>query len=535
MGTLRRRFASWMTFSVLIVLAAAVFSLIGCNSDQTQTKSTFSYSEDSDPASLDPALVDDVAGGNVVRYMFDGLVTYDSTTSEAKPAIAESWESNADATEFTFHLRSGAKFTDGTEINAQSFVDSWTRALAPATQSSTASAVFQPVMGASALSAGETDKLAGVQAIDASTLKVTLEYPMADFVSLLGHPAAAPVPLAAAGDKQNTFGEHPVGNGPYMLSEWKRDDSLVLVKNPDYYGSAGTLDQITVKIIPNPATAVAELKAGNVDAVRTLPPGQSEALRSDSSVKFFTGDADSVRFVGFDTTKAPFDNQKVREAFAYAIDQDAIANKVLQGQESPADGIVPTAVPGHQNGAMAYNFDPEKAKVVLAEAGFPDGQGLPQLTLYYPGVGPAADAAQAIQSQLRNIGVQVEIAGLDEGAFTEQMIAGDFSIFLIGWQADAPNADGYLFPLFDSENMGATDVFKYANPEVDDLLGKARSTTDPGQRTGFYNDAERKILVDSPVVPVSFGQENMIYAPRVTKFVVTPLGDIALNEITVSK
>ncbi|MHB8858402.1 MAG: peptide ABC transporter substrate-binding protein [Thermoleophilia bacterium] len=528
-----RRFSGFAFLAALFVIVVVAIPAIGCGDSQSQG-GTFTYAESSDPPSLDPALAEETVGGNIDRYLFDGLIRYDSKTSEVQPAVAESWDTNEDATVYTFHLRDGVKFSDGSDVTANDFVYSWTRALTPETQSSMAQEIFMPVMGAAAVANGQAKSITGVEAIDSHTLKVTLERPMADFVTLLGHPVASPVPQKAVEDKSVSFAEKPTGNGPFMVKSWTHDDSVVLVKNPNYYGSAGSLDTVTVKIIPNPATAIAELKAGSVDAVREIPPGQTDSLKSDSSVKFFQGSSDSVRYMAFDISKPPFDNVKVREAFAAAIDRETIANKVLQGQEAPADGLVPTSVPGHQNGALAISFNPEKAKSLLAEAGYPGGSGLPPVTLNYPGAGTAADVAQAIQSQLKTVGIPVELNGVDPGVFGEQMGSASFALFLIPWQGDAPNIDSYVFPLFASENIGATNVFQYNNPAVDQLLVDARSNTDADARTAIYNDAERKIIAEWPAVPVTFGMQTMAYAPRVTNFAVTPLGDIALTDITVS-
>jgi len=192
-GIFRQRSTGFVLLAILLTMAVAPAFIMGCG-DETTSRSVFSYAESSDPASLDPAQVDEVVAINIARYLFDGLVGYDTDTSEVVPAVAESWESNSDATEYIFHLRKGVRFTNGSEVKAGDFVYAWTRALAPDTMSSTAYAILQPVKGATDLADGKTDMLPGVEATDDYTLKVTLEFPMADFVSLLGHPVAAPVP-----------------------------------------------------------------------------------------------------------------------------------------------------------------------------------------------------------------------------------------------------------------------------------------------------------------------------------------------------
>lgn len=526
--------------AVLVVAGVMFIPLAGCDSSGSTTSSdtsskSFSYAEASDPTAIDPALVDESVGVNITRYLFDGLIAYDSTNGDVEPAVAESWDISEDLTVFTFHLRKGVKFTNGREVTADDFVYAWTRALKPDTQSSMAMTVMEPIKGAGELANGETDKLAGVEAVDGSTLKVTLNYPQAEFVTFLGHPVCSPVPREEVERTDANFSEAPVGNGSFKVKEWKKGESVTLERNPDYYGEKAEVGQVTVKIIPSDATAVAELKAGNVDAVKIIPPGQTEALRNDSSVKFFEGNAAAVRFIGFNLVDAPWkDNVKLRQAINYAIDRETIAGKVLQGQATAADGIVPAGTPGHQDNAMPYDYNQEKARSLLAEAGYPEGQGLPTLTLSYTNEGLSPDIAQAVQAQLKAIGLQAEISGLEGNSFIEQMVSGQLPMFLISWQADYPSVDTFLYPLFSTASIGAQNVFQYSSPEVDKLLEEARSTLDAGKRNGTYNEAERKILTDAPLAPVVFNNDVMIYALRVTKFVHTPRGDLALNEIEVS-
>jgi peptide/nickel transport system substrate-binding protein/oligopeptide transport system substrate-binding protein len=523
-------FASFMFLSL-----AVVFWMAGCQGGGTATTGqlTFSYSEETDPSSLDPALVEEKVAGNISRYLFDGLVRYDSQTGEVKPAVAESWDISRDATVFIFHLQKGVKFSNGREVKADDFIYAWTRALEPATKSPTAQSVLGAVKGASDLAAGKASKLAGSEALDDYTLKVTLESPLAEFPTFLGHPVSSPVPKEEVERKDVNFAEKPVGNGPYVVKEWRHNEELVLEKNPDYYGTPPQLDEIIVKIIPSASTAIAELKAGNLDVVKEVPSGQVESLRNDSSINFFQGRSDAVWFIAFDVSKPPFDNLKLRKAFTLLVDRDTIADKVLQGQQFAADGIVPSSVAGYQGGVMPA-YDPEKAKTLLAEAGYPEGKGLPALILTYPDAPQMADVAQAVQASFKKANVPVEIKGMDEAAFMEAMTSGQLNFFLIAWQADFPGLDTFLQPLFHSENIGATNVFQYNNPEVDKLIENARSTTDTAERNRIYNEAERKILVDAPLIPITFGQDVLVYSPRVTNFVYTPLGDLALDEITVT-
>jgi peptide/nickel transport system substrate-binding protein/oligopeptide transport system substrate-binding protein len=517
---------------LVIGLLLGSLALSGCGSEAA--KSSFSYAEAAEPTSLDPALADESVGINMVRYLFDGLVRYDSQTGEVKPAVAERWDVSEDATVFTFHLKKGVKFSNGRELKAEDFVYSWTRALKPDTKSEMAMTILEPVKGAVDMAEGNSSTLSGVEATDDYTFTVTLEFPLAEFVTFVGHPVCFAVPKEEVESAGSSFATMPVGNGPFKVREYRPNEQVTLERNPDYYGTQAKVEEVIVKVIPNPSTAIAELKAGNVDVVKTVPSGQTESLKNDTEVEFFEGQVNSLDFVGFNLMVEPWqNNDKLRQALNWAVDRDTLADKVLQGQGKAADGIVPGAMPGHQSEAMPYRYDPEKAKTLLSDAGYPGGDGLPQVRLAYRMGGNSADMAQAIQANFNAIGVQTELQGLESGSFLDQMIGGELPIFLINWQADYNSPDTFLYSLFQSEQ--GQNVFRYANPQVDALLDKARSTINGEDRIKAYNDAERMILADAPLIPLDYGQNVMVYSNRVSTFVHTSLGDLALDEISVTE
>ncbi|RJQ43788.1 MAG: ABC transporter substrate-binding protein [Gaiellales bacterium] len=522
---------------VILVLAVAILMFGGCGEGE-EASGTFTYADLADPVAIDPAYVEEEIGANINRYLFEGLVKYDSVTGQVVPGVAEEWEVSEDATEFTFKLRKGVRFSNGRELVADDFVYSWTRALDPATESPMALVILEPVRDAVAFSMGETDKFTGVEAVDDHTLKVTLEYPLAEFVTFLGHPVCAPVPKEEVEAASDGYSEKPVGNGPFMLREWKHDQELVLERNPEYDGEAARVEEVIVKIIPDEATAIEELKAGNVDAVKSLPPGMDESLRADAEVTVVDSDTAALWFAAFNMAESPWsDSKALREAVNFAVDRETLADVVMQGHATAADAIVPSAMAGHQDDVLAYRYDPEQAKAKLAEAGYPEGNGLPAITLTYPSEGTGPELAQAVQSQLKEVGIQVEINGLAPGDFIEQMTGQQLSFFIISWGADYPSVDTFLYTLFHSSLIGpgAPNISQYANDEVDLALDDARASLDAQERSRLYQEAEGQILADAPIIPLVFSRNVMAYSSRVSEFVVTPMGDIALDEVAVSE
>ncbi len=535
---LQKTWVAVLIGALVLLPASLILTMSGCGqsgSSATSSSKAFAYSELADPSTLDPALVNEGAGVNIDRYVFEGLVSYDPHTGEAKPAVASSWDVNSDATEFTFHLNKGFKFSDGQEVTAADFIYAWTRALEPATASPTAPEVLGQIKGAEDLAQGKAKTLAGVSAPDKYTLKVTLVSPMSEFPAMLGHPVASPVPQKEVERAGSRFPEAPVGDGPFVVKEWQHNDHVLLEKNPQYAGTRKPkVDKVTVKIIPSATTAVAELKAGNIDAIKDVDPGQAVSLKNDSKVKYIQVNAGTVELIGFDVKKSPFDNAKLRQAISLLIDRKTIADKVIQGQSYPADGFIPTSVFGYQGGVLT-GFDASKGAAMLASAGYRGGKRVPPLTLSYPSQGAnTALIVQAVQSELKSAGIQVNLQQMDMNSFMEAMQSGKLGMFVVSWQSDYPGIGGFLQPLFDSADIGGNDVFNYSNPDVDKLIQKAMATTNAAQRNKIFTDAEKQIVSDMPAIPVVFGKDALVYAPRVTSFVYTPMGDIALDQVNVS-
>lgn len=484
----------------------------------------------SEPAFIDPYNLQESEGTQVGQAVFDSLVTFDPVTSEILPAAAESWESNEDATVWTFKLVDGATFHNGDPVTAADFKYAWERICDPANQSEI-SYHLGAVKGFDEMQSSEASDLAGVKAIDDMTLEVTLSYGFADFPFVVGHPALAPVPQDAVENGVDYNGENvefssmPIGNGPFQMTEpWAHDQYIKVEKYADYYGDEPNIDGVEFKILADQDTAFLEFEAGNVDFV-PIPTGQIQAtvdqygespdgytVEPGSQVSLGTELA--TYFLLVNNTNETLSNAKVRQAMSLAINRDQIVEKIFEGTRIPATGIVPQGIVGFQEDAWPYSkYDVEQAKQILADAGFPNGEGLAPITLAYNTGSGHEDILALVKADLEAIGIKSDLEGLEWAQYLDKLGAKDYMVGRLGWIADYPIMDNFLYPVFLSTS--SDNYSFYNNPEIDKQLEAARTTVDQDERVAMYQEIEKTVGEDSPIIPIVFYRHTRVASDRV--------------------
>jgi oligopeptide transport system substrate-binding protein len=496
---------------LLAVLAALV--LAGCGSPGAPSRHELIDSRDNyDPRSLDPALSTDVPTGRAVGYLFDGLTRF-TPDAKVEPALASRWDVTPDGLTYTFHLRTGVTFHDGSLFTARNVVSAWHRALDPKTKSGAAQFLF-PIKGAKAFNADSAKTISGLTARDDSTLVVTLAEPLAIFVKMLAMPVAAIVPSNVGGN----FGEHPIGTGPWKLVEWKHDDYLLFAKNPSYFDGPPKSDSLRARIIAEPSTAVAEYESGNVDVLQ-IPAIEASDWMEDESKRpmLMSTPALELVYIGINTTRGPLVDARVRQAINYAIDVNRIIERLIGGRGTRAAGVVPPALAGYDSSRKAYPYDPAKAKQLLAEAGHPNGIDIELWTSVTP---IYLRIAETVQAYLNAVGIRTKIIQRESAASRGAARKGQTDMILKDWYADYPDAEDFLYPLLHSANKGAGgNVSFYANPAFDSIVTASRHELDEAKRNMLYRSADSLAFRDAPMVFLYFYNELYAVQPWIRRFV----------------
>jgi len=525
-------------------MVLAVFSVAGCSSSDTgegtdtgstsdiQTGGTFAFYI-AEPAFIDPYNLQESEGTQVGQAIFDSLVAFDPLTSEVVPAAAASWESNDDASVWTFHLVEGATFHDGSPVTAADFKYAWERICNP-DNASEISYHLGAVKGFDEMQAGTATELSGVVAVDDLTLEVTLSYPFADFEYVVGHPALAPVPMAVVEADPEGFSEMPIGNGPFMMAEaWNHDQYIKVVKYGDYYGDEPYIDGIDFKIFTDQDTAFLEFQAGNVDFV-PIPTGQIQSTVDEfgESPDGYTvnpgeqvslGGEQAIYYLLMNNTDEVLKNVEVRKALSLAIDRQAICDTVFEGTRVPASSIVPPGIVGQVEGDWQYaKYDVDQAKTILADAGYPDGEGLPVIKLEYNSGSGHEDILQLVQNDLKAIGIESELVGTEWAQYLDKLSEKTYQVGRLGWIADYPIMDNFLYPLFLSTSADNYSVFN--DPEVDAMLEEARTTVDQTERLAMYEDVSATVGDQAAVIPMFYYRHTRVASDRVNDGIYSPNG-----------
>jgi len=480
-----------------------------------------------DPITLDPALASDVASATYIVEVFSGLVTLDRDFMIV-PDIAERWEISPDGRTYTFYLRRGVLFHDGSRmVTAHDFKYSLERALRPQTGSTVALTYLGDIVGAREFARGRAPEVTGIHVVNDFTLQITIDAPKSYFLAKLTYPVAFVVKREQIEANPRGWTRSPIGTGPFRLVEWRLGERITLEPNPNYYRDPQpSLSRVTFLLAGGSPLTMYEN-----DEVDIAPVGLNDIERVHDPRDPLYREAHQVEematyYIGFNVRRPPFNNPHLRRALAMAIDKEVLTRVVMRELAIPAQGILPPGFPGFNANLQGIPFDPDEARRLLREAGGPEA--LRDATLLISGVGgtpgPVIEAILAMWEQ--NLGVRIQVQQLEFATFLQQIDRGAFDMFSLGWVADYLDPENFLDILFHSTSPN--NHTGYSNAEVDRLLEQARTmpTKTEAQlqeRWRLYQQAEAIIVQDIPWIPLVHPRGVYVVKPYVEGYFEPPL------------
>ncbi len=523
------------------VMVAAVFAGCGAKSSKDSITALFG----SEPNTMDPGVMQTLDGDTYVVHLFEGLAR--NNNGEFVPGVAKSWDISSDLTKYTFHLRDNAVWSDGTAVKAQDFEYAWKRNLDPATASAYAYILYYIKGGAEYNGAAEGADLqalkdaVGVKAIDEKTLEVQLVAPTAFFLELTTFMTYMPLrqdTIDKNGEAWTQTAETYLTNGPYKLQEWKHNDEITVVKYDKYWDKGRIkLNTIHFKLMDDDNAALSATEAGEIDInFAHMPSAEIPRLVKEGKATIYPDL--STYFYDFNTTKAPFDDVRVRKAFALAIDRTYIVEKVTMAGQTPAVGFVPSGFPDADitkdfRTVDATQYLPatanvEEAKKLLAEAGFADGKGFPEVEFLYNTSEGHKKIAEAVQEQIKNnLGITIKLSNMEWAVFVEERNNHNFFFCRDGWGADYADPMTFLdmwTPESGNNNTG------WSNDEYNKQINIAKSTGDQKVRFEAMHKAEKILMEEMPILPIYFYTKTIMEPDTLKGNYLTPMGIYYLDQ-----
>ncbi|MHB0856609.1 MAG: peptide ABC transporter substrate-binding protein [Anaerolineae bacterium] len=514
-------FSKKTLFALVALVMILTTALSGCARGQALAKE-INLNLGTEPPTLDPNLGQDTTSIDVIQLTFLGLTDFDDETMETVPELATEWSVSSDGLVWTFKMRKDVEWvhydpaTQKTEkmgkITAHDVVYGVKRTIDPATGSPYAY-VDYIIKGAEAVNTGESTDMEsiGVRAVDDYTVEFTLVQPAGYFPGIAGMWPNRPVPKQAIeqhGEKWTEPGNIWT-NGPYVLDTWEHDARMVLVKNPHYYDAKDVaIERINYVMVTEDSTAFAMYENGELD-VQNAPLDDMDRIKADPvlSKELHIAPALCTGYYGFNVTKPPFDNVKVRQAFSYATDRQKLIDTVLKGEQLPAKTFAPPGIfgsPAEADDFDAITFDPEKARALLAEAGYPNGEGLPEITLMFNTSEGHQKIAEFMQATWKEVlGVEITLANQEWAVYLETTSEDAPQIFRMAWCADYPDENNWVLEVFHptkSENRTKWSKDDPAAQAFMKAVEDAAAAADPEERVKLYAEAEKILCTDQAII-----------------------------------
>ncbi|MDQ2652334.1 MAG: ABC transporter substrate-binding protein [Chloroflexota bacterium] len=488
-----------------------------------QDTSAIIFGVGTDVDELDPRTTDTQEGYIAAANVYDCLVLYELGATTLRPGLAESWEISEDGKEYTYKLRQGVKFHDGTDFNADAVV-TWFNSIKEGAEGSQYDATRMVYMAD--FIANWIDK---TEKVDDFTVKMTLPAPYSPLLANLAIPIAGIPSPKAIEQGLDYVAVNPSGTGAFKLeqaSDWTRDSQMTLAANPDYWGGAPQVQQLIIKVIPEGSTRLQQVETGELDIAWALSPEDVEKARTNPDLLIVEDAGLNTNCAEMNVTKEPFTTKEVRQALNYAVNKEELSEGLYNGNMVAAGGVLPPVDWAFNPDLKSYPYDPDKARELLAAAGYDESNPLTFTFMSYTiprGYNPVGDRlATALQEYWGEVGVQAEIQTAEWTQYRADRRAGLFQISLSGWQGDNGDPDNFLYSLLAGDSAGAGNSSFFDNKEVNDLLAKAQVVSDQAERTEIYHQAEQLIVDEAPWVFLGYQKHQVVTRANITDFQLQP-------------
>ena len=527
---------------VLMVALSLVWAVPVLAADMPKSGGTLVFGRGGDSVGLDPAYETDGNSFMVCDNVFEALVNYKDESTALEPGLAESWTISDDGLTYTFKLRKGVKFHDGTKFNADAVVFSIGRMMKERNVKFLDAKMTIPPQERTPeywVSMEMDDTVGSIEALDEYTVVFKLKRPEAPFMANMGMDFADIISPTAFSKDPKAFVRSPVGTGPFKFVEWVTDDRIVLEKFKDYWDKTGGpyLDKVVFRSIPENSVRFLELKTGNIHICQFPNPADIAMARKDPALKLPEQPGMNIGYLGFNHTKALWQNVDLRKAIAHAINRTAIVDNIYQGMGQVAKNPIPPTMWGYNENVPGFKYDVELAKQYLAKAGYPEGKGLPEITLWsMPVARPynpeGLKVGVAMAADLKKVGISARIVSYDWGTYLKRQREQpeDMDLFQLGWTGDNGDPDNFLAVLFDGLASSAVRT-QWKNEKYHELMLKGKQTIDQNKRAEIYKEALQLIYDECAVISIAHSSVIWPELKNVMNFKLHPTASVRMKNV----